>query len=142
MQRAFSAGLARTLPAFHFLSSYKTVTTLEVKTFWALRVFVLSRLKRVDAKPAGTCQPHGPAVDAPPEAFLLAERRSPVCFAVAVLLVVAHLRKHSFIRFERPDGSTSSQRGALGSSYPEETSPQHSKGLVRTRAKARDRVNT
>lgn len=65
----------------------------------ALHVSILSSEKRVGAESAGTCQPHGPAVDAPPEAFLLAEGRSPVSFAVAVLLVVAHLRKDSFTVF-------------------------------------------
>lgn len=75
----------------------------------------------VDAKSAGTCPPHGPAVDAPAEAFLLAEGRSPVCFAVAVLLVVAHLRKDSFMVSHWADGSVSSQRRASGSSYPQDT---------------------
>lgn len=36
------------------------------------------------------CQPHWPTVNAPTEAALLTERRGPVCFTVAVVLVVAH----------------------------------------------------
>lgn len=39
-----------------------------------------------------TCQPGGAAVDAASEAFVLTEGRGPVCFAVAVLLVVANLQ--------------------------------------------------
>lgn len=39
-----------------------------------------------------TCQSHRPAVNAAAEARLLAEGRRPVCFTVAVLLVVAHLQ--------------------------------------------------
>lgn len=71
------------------------------------------------AAPAGTCQSHGPAVDAPSKAFPLAERRSPVGFAVAVLLVVTHLHKDSFMVFYWPDGSILSQRRAPGSPYPQ-----------------------
>lgn len=71
------------------------------------------------AETAATCQSHGAAVDAPSKAFLLAERRSPVCFAVAVLLVITHLHKDSFIVFYWPHGSISFQRSASGSPYPQ-----------------------
>lgn len=41
-----------------------------------------------------TCQSHRAAINAPTKAFLLTERRGPVCLTVAVLLVVAHLHKN------------------------------------------------
>lgn len=66
------------------------------------------RLKKKGGKEGSiqpTCQPGWATVDAPPEAFVLTERRGPVRFAVAVLLVVANLQtKGVFFSLSQPTG--------------------------------------